>query len=182
MDVVRPGAAVRRDRVLDEFFREVTGFGGVHFPADRLAGEDIEHRVQAGVQATPGSFQFRDVPGPDLARAGGDQFGPDPGRVRGLGAALADLAGIVQDPVDGADAAQVAALIQQHRPRLGRGLVREPLAVQHRQHPVPLRLRERGRVGRPRRGRPFLFRCRLRVALPVQRGPGFPQQFTGSFH
>ena len=78
--------------------------------------------------------------------------------------------------------AQVAALIQQHRPRLGRGLIREPLAVQHRQHRGPLGLRQRGRVGRPRRGRPVLFRRRRRVTLPVQRRPGFPQQFAGSFH
>ena len=87
----------------------------------------------------------------------------------GLGAPLADLPGVVQDLVHGADAAQVAALIQQHRPRLGRGLVSEPLA-------------ERGRVGRPRCGRPFLFRRRLRVPLPVQCRPGFPQQLAGPFH
>jgi hypothetical protein len=64
---------------------------------------------------------------------------PDPWRVGGLGPAVpAVLPGGGQDPVHGADTAQVAALIQQDRPRLGRGLVREPVTVEHVQHSVPL--------------------------------------------
>jgi hypothetical protein len=95
MNIIRPGAAVALDRVLDELFRQVAGLGHVDFPADRLAGEDVEHHIQVEVQPAPGSFQFRDIPGPDLVRAGGDQFGPDPGRVGGLGALLPDLPGVV---------------------------------------------------------------------------------------
>ena len=51
----------------------------------------------------PGAFQLGDIPGPY-------SFGPVaissgwPGRVGGLGAALADLPGIAQQPVDGAEA------------------------------------------------------------------------------
>jgi len=50
--------------------------------------------------------------------------------VGSLGAAVADLVAAGQDAVHGADTAVVAALVEQHGPRLGRGLVGEPVAVQ----------------------------------------------------
>jgi hypothetical protein len=69
--------------------------------------------------------------GPDLVRSAGDELRADAGRVGGLGAPLADLVPGLQDPVHGADTAVVRALVEQHRPGLGRGLVREPVAVEH---------------------------------------------------
>ena len=65
-------SAVSDDRVLDERSREVAVLPVVDFPVDGLAGEDVEHHVQVEVGAFPWSFQFRDVPGPDLVRAVSD--------------------------------------------------------------------------------------------------------------
>ena len=79
----------------------------------------------------------------------------------GLRAPLPALAGLAQDPVEGGHRSQVDALIQQHRPGLGRGGVGEPRRVQHVQdglalgcgqgaglHPVPVRHGRRARRGR----------------------------------
>ena len=48
----------------------------------------------------------------------------------GLGAALADLPGLVEQPVHRGDRGQVHALIDEQGPDLPRGLVGEPRAVQ----------------------------------------------------
>src|SRR6185312_17374635 len=53
---------------------------------------------------------------------------------------------------------------------------REPLRVQYRQQLLLLASRQRG--GRPRGDLPRL----LRIALPVQRRPRFPEQRAGCFH
>ena len=82
------------------------------------------------------------------------------GRVRGLGAALADLVPGLQDPVHGADTAVVGALVEQHGPGLGRGLVSEPVAVEDVENLLPLLFRQGGGVrGTPARGH-FPFRGR----------------------
>src|ERR1035437_6609698 len=86
VDVTGPGAVVGDDGVLHERFRQVAVLAWVYFPVNDLAGEDVEHHVQVEIQAAPGSFKLGDVPGPYLVRAVGDQLGPDPGRVGGLGA------------------------------------------------------------------------------------------------
>ena len=106
----------------------------------------------------------------NLVRAVSDQLGPDPGRVSGLGAALADLLRERQHPVHRADRGQVEALIEQDGPDLGRGLVREPLTVQHRQQRLLPGRRQRRGMRRPRPGRRLLSR-RGGITLAVQRRP-----------
>jgi hypothetical protein len=76
----------------------------------------------------------------------GDELGADAGRVGGLGAALADLVPGLQDPVHGADTAVVGALVEQHGPGLGRGLVSEPVAVEDVEDLLPLLVRQGGGV------------------------------------
>jgi hypothetical protein len=181
VDVPRPGTAAGDDSVLDEFSGQLTGLGQVHLLVNGLAGEDIDHHVQVEIGAAPGSFQFGDIPCPHLVRPVSDQLGADPRRVRGLGAALTDLVRGAQHPVHAGHRRQVDALIQQDCPHLRRGLVREPVAVQHRQQRLLLLPGQRRRVRCPR-GRLAPFRCRPAVTLPVQRGPGFPEQLTRPFH
>jgi hypothetical protein len=89
------------------------------------------------------------VPGPYLVRAVGDELGADAGRVSGLGAALADLVAAGQDPVHGADRAQVAALVEQDGPCLGWRLVGEPVAVEGVQYLLSFLFREGSRVRCP---------------------------------
>src|SRR5450755_3378906 len=81
-------AAVSSDSVLDKCLGQVAVLGGVNFPSDCFAGENVQYHVQVEVDSPPWSFQLGYVPGPDLGRAGGDQFRADPGGVGGLSAAL----------------------------------------------------------------------------------------------
>ena len=106
----------------------------------------------------------------NLVRAVSDQLGADPGRMGGLGAALADLVRERHHPVHGADGGQVDAVVEQDGIHLGRGLVREPLAVQHGQQRGLLSPGERRGMRCPRSGR-RLLRGRFRIALAVQRRP-----------
>ena len=165
VDSDRCDAAVAGDSGIDECLGKLSVLGGVDLPVDGLARENVEHHEQVEPDAAGGSFQFRDVPAPDLAGAISGQLGADPGRVGGLGAPLADLVRGAQDPVHGGDAGQVDALIQQHRPRLGRGLVGEPAGVQYGQQLLLLAGRQGRGMRRPRPRRPFP-RPR-RIALPV---------------
>jgi hypothetical protein len=155
--VIRPGTSVGFHGVLDELFREVAVLGGMDFPVDRFPGVDVDHDVQVEVEPAPFRFQFRYVPGPYLVRAVGDELGADAGRVGGLGTAVADLVAAGQDPVHGADAAVVAALVEQDGPGLGRRLVGEPVAVEGVQDLLSFLSGEGGRVRCPLA---FLFsRC-----------------------
>ena len=104
------------------------------------------------------------------SRAVSDQLGPDPGRMGGLGAALADLFRERHHPVHGADGGQVDAVIEQDGIHLGRGLVREPLAVQQGQQRGLLGRRQRRGVRCPRPGWCFA-RGRDGITLAVQRRP-----------
>jgi hypothetical protein len=107
---VRCDAAVADDGSIDECPGEIGVLGGMNLPVDGLAGVNIEHHEQVEPHYPGGSFQFRDVPAPDLAGPVGSQLGTDPGRVGGLGTPLADLVR-AQHPVHGGDAGQVDALI-----------------------------------------------------------------------
>ena len=102
------------------------------------------------------------------------------GRLRA--AVPAVLPGGGQDPVHTADAAQVAAVIEQDRPRLGGGLVGEPVTVEHVEHVRALLLRQRSRMRRPRRILSLSRGSGPGIVLPVQRGPGFPEQAARCFH
>ena len=114
--------------------------------------------------AAPESFQLRDVPGPDLVRAVGDQLWADPGRVSGLGAALADLVRGARYAVPARNRRDVGALLQQDRRYLQRGLFGGPAAVEHREQLAGLVRRQRRRVRRPLAG--ILSFRRLGVPLP----------------
>jgi hypothetical protein len=116
-----------------------------------------------------------DVPGPYLVGAVGDELGADAGRVGGLGAAVADLVAAGQDPVHGADAAVVAALVEQDGPGLGRGLVGEPVAVQGVDDLLSFFF---GKGGRMRRALAWLlFRDGgARVLGAPESSPGFPDE------
>ena len=112
------GPAVGLYRALDELLREGAVFLRPDLPSGDFPGEDIDDNVQEKPCAAGRSFQFGDVPGPYLVRAMSHQLGFLFRRVSGLGAPLAGLAALAQQPVHGGLRAQVGALIQQDRPCL----------------------------------------------------------------
>ena len=146
----------------DELLGQGGGLAGGDHPADRVPAVDVEDHVEVVVGPFRRAVQLGDVPGPDLVRAGRHQLGLDgrgmewPGR-----AARGSRPVCAQQPVEGGHRAQVGALVQQDRPRLGRGGVSEPLAVQHVQDRAPLGRAQRARLhpvavrhrSGPRRGR-----------------------------
>ncbi len=96
MDHVRDTMGVEHvpDRRLGEGLR----LTGVHPRPDDVPGVDVDHHVGVVVDAFDRSGEFRDVPGVDLPRPVGDQFGTLPGGVPGLPATLADLLVFAQEP------------------------------------------------------------------------------------
>jgi hypothetical protein len=100
------------------------------------------------------------------------QFGLVLRRVRGLGASFAGLAAFAQQAVHGGLRAQVDALVQQDRPHLPWGLVGEARRVQHGQHMLAFLF---GQFGGVVEGAAWAQSGRSGVAVPVQRGAGFPE-------
>jgi hypothetical protein len=108
---------------------------------------------------------------------GGHELGFLRRRVDGVRAALPAGAALTQQPVHRGLRAQVAALIQQDRVRLGDGLVREPRRVQPGQDAFFLLGRQFRGMTEPLPSRSL--RGWFRVALPVQRGPALPEDPAG---
>src|SRR3954464_10879964 len=84
-----------------------------HHPADGVAAEDIEDDVQIKVGPLYRTPQLGDVPAPQLVGRGGQQLGLPVRRRNKLMATLARFSFLFQNPVHGADGAEILALIQQ---------------------------------------------------------------------
>src|ERR1017187_3555837 len=67
VDGNRCDTAVADDSGVDEFLGELGVLSDMHLPADCLAGENVEHHEKIEPHTAGRSFQFRDVPAPDLA-------------------------------------------------------------------------------------------------------------------
>jgi hypothetical protein len=61
--------------VSNETSGQVLGLTMGEHPADDVAAEDVQDHVQVVIGPLLRSEQFGDIPGPDLARSGGQQFG-----------------------------------------------------------------------------------------------------------
>jgi len=130
-------------------------------PGDALVSEVLNNAPGPAGRA----FQLRDIPRPYFIRAGREQFRFLPRRVGRVRAAVAGGAAPAQQPVHRGLRAQVAALVQQDRVRLGHRLVGEPRGVQFRQDALFLLGRKlRRMVKLP----PFPRHGLLRIAVPVQ--------------
>jgi len=115
---------------------QLCALAGSHHPVHDVAGEDVDDDVEVEPHAPLRSPQFGYVPAPALVRRASHELGPGPAGMGGLGPAVADLAGGPQAAVHRRDRAQVAVLVQQHGPHLGRGQVTEAIGAQRRQHGV----------------------------------------------
>src|SRR5437867_852066 len=91
-------------------------------------------------------------------------------------ASLAHLVPGPQEAVHGRDRAQVGALVEQHRPHLGRGLVAEALGVQHGDDAGLLLCAQSPGRARPRWRRAV----KGRAAPAVVAGPGPTKHLTGA--
>jgi hypothetical protein len=105
--------ALAVEGVGDERFGELTGLGCGDGPGDDVAGVDVDDHEQLVVDAPFGASEFRDVPGPHLVRGPGDQLGLLAGRMGALASPFPILTDRSEEPVHGADRAQVDAVIEQ---------------------------------------------------------------------
>lgn len=91
----------------------------------------MRHSWRTGTAGATLSFAMAGLVPPSRTQSSRVRCHPDRSRrERGLDAPFADLAVLAHHPVDDRDAGQVDALIQQDRPGLGRGLVRQPAGVE----------------------------------------------------
>src|SRR3954449_6204256 len=127
-----PGGTACFSRVSSNSAWNRVGIGDA--PADDPAAEDVENDVEIEVGPFRRSGQLRDIPRPDLIGAFGEQFGLGVDRVAQLVAALPNLVMVVQDAVQGADRAEVDALVEQGGVDLRRGEIGEARLAQLVEH------------------------------------------------
>ncbi len=82
-------------------------------PADHVAAEDVEDHVEVKAHPLGRPLELGDIPGPQLARAAGEQLGLGVGGVGELIAPPAGLARGAQQPVEGGHRGEVATRIEQ---------------------------------------------------------------------
>src|SRR3954462_15053582 len=145
-----PGGTTCFSRVSSNSAWNRVGIGDA--PADDPAAEDVENDVEIEVGPFRRSGQLRDIPRPDLIGAFGEQFGLGVDRVAQLVAALPNLVMVVQDAVQGADRAEVDALVEQGGADLRRGEIGEARRAQLVEPGLSFFGRQRtGRAGTGRR-------------------------------
>ena len=96
-------------------------------PADNVTAEDVQDHVEVKVSPLGWAKQLGDIPGPDLVRRGGQEFGLGISWVTELIAAFTDGGLIAEDAIHSGDRAEVVALVEQSGPDLSRGVVNESL-------------------------------------------------------
>ena len=153
---------------------EPGGEGGVlgvgQEPSRHAPREDVQDDVEVEVGPGRRSPELRNVPGPNLVGAGGQQLGFFVGGVTELVAPLPDLAAIVKDAVHRPRRAKVGSLVEQGVENFDRGLVHKFGSMEDIEHSLPLACskgtRRRRSHRRPRGGHVF---------PSVEAGPGYPE-------
>jgi len=121
-------------------------------PADHVAAEDIQNDIEVAVRPFHGAQKLAYIPGPYVIGGGRQEFRLLIDRVAELVPALLDLRLFIEDAVQGSDGTVVAAFIEQGGIDRGRSFVDEPVAVQGREHRLPLLGRQGARGARTRDG------------------------------
>src|SRR6266536_350355 len=168
------------DGVVEEVFRHDGVLGCGDQPSRDIARVNVEDDVAFVPDSFCGSFQSGDIPGPDLAGAVGDEFGPDPRGVGGQAAAFADLAGGAGDPVHRGDRAPVPAFVELTRPHLRDREVSVGRAGQQLEDLGSFGGVERVRWWRA--GQPGAVQRSFRVDVAVVGRSGFPGQRARFLH
>ena len=100
-------------------------------PADRVSAEDVEQDVEVEVRPAFRSEQPGDVPGPDLVRCGGEEFGFGVVRMAELIAPFPDRLFGGQEAVHGAFRTQIPAFVEQRGDDFARRAVDEARGGEH---------------------------------------------------
>jgi len=150
-------------------------------PASR-ARCDGREAVSFHHRSVPWRLVALDVPAPELIRCRGQELGPHLGRVNSLIAPLLGLAAAGEQALHRAHGTQVGAFVEQLGVDLRRRPTGEAGLVQHRQHLLLLRLRERTRRRAPRA--PTDWRSTTPVEAPARQADrvacsGYPQVRCG---
>jgi hypothetical protein len=98
--------------LLDQAFGKLGALTGSHHPPDHIAAEDVENHVEVVVGPFDGAKKLGGISGPDLIGARGQELRF---LVRGMTQLIApflDLAMLIENPVHGADRAQVTTFIE----------------------------------------------------------------------
>src|ERR1700728_22604 len=128
---------------LEQWLEERGAFGIRDQPAYDPSTEDVDDDVEVEIGPLHGTHQFGDVPRPDLVGTGGEQLGLDIDGMAHLATAFANLVVFGQDPIQGADRADIAALVEQAGVDFRRSQIDEARLVQEIQHGLSFRPGER---------------------------------------
>src|SRR5271166_339750 len=114
------------DGVVEQGFEQRGAFSVGDLPGDDPAAENINDDVEIEVAPFHRSHQFRDVPGPNLIWAFGEEFGLLINGAAQLPPPFADFVMLGEDAIHGADRAQIDALVEQAGVDFGWGQIDEP--------------------------------------------------------
>jgi len=159
---------VFRYGIVEQNFEQHGAFRIHDTPADHTAAVDIEDHIKIEVAPFGRTFQFRDIPGPDLIWTFRQKFRLLINRMAQLGAAFPDLMVLVQKTIHRPDGAVVVTFIQQRGVNFRRRLIGEARCVQQIEYRILLRGGQR-----PRRSRPWSRdRWRRAQTCPAARHAG----------
>jgi hypothetical protein len=100
------------DRVADEPLGQIGIFTRREHPPDGVAAVNVEDHIKVVIGPFRRAQQLRDVPRPDLIRAGRQQLGLLVARVAKLVATFADFVVVVQNAVHRADRAVIGVFVE----------------------------------------------------------------------
>ena len=165
-----------RDRIVEQRPEQRGAFRVGHAPANDPATEDVEDHIEIEVVPLCWPHQFGDVPGPDFIGAFRQKFRLLIIRMAQLPAPFADLAVLVEDPVNGADRPMIDAFIEESGVDFRRCLIGETWRVQQIQHRLPLQ--DGQGPGRPRPRPDDRWRCAQPGTPSLHRGARNPERRT----
>src|ERR1022692_400845 len=155
------GHMVFRYGIVEQNFEQHSAFRIHDTPADHAAAVDVKDHIKIEVAPFGRTFQFGDVPGPDLIWTFRQKFRLLINRMAQLGAAFPDLMVFVQKTIHGPDGAVVVTFIQQRGVNFRRRLIGEAPRVQQIEYRLLLRGGQRSCRSRPwprdrwRRAQPY---------------------------
>lgn len=134
--------SVALQRLVHQLLRQRTVFLARNHPGQHKAAEQIHNHIQRQVMPSLDRRQFCDVPGPSLVRCLGDDARHCMVLCRALSTTLALRTIDSEQPIHGADRAQVLAALEQSLVNLLRWLINKLVAVEKARDMSPLSIRK----------------------------------------